>query len=298
MYFSYLLKYLFNNSVKFILNVKTADLVSFKIGGKAKIAVFPKNINEFIDILTILNDTKFVIIGNGTNCYFTDDYFDHPIVSTRLLNKAYVDKNVVTAECGCTINSICKIALKSELSGLEFAYGIPGSIGGGVYMNASAFGDSFSSVILSSKVYDKKSKATYTITKEEHRFDTKHSIFKDGNLYVLESTFGLNDGKCNEINQLMLKNMNKRINTQPLDMPSAGSVFIKPDGPSASALIDSLGLKGYSVGDAQVSKKHAGFIVNNGNAKATEVNELISHIKHLVNEKYNIALKEEIIYIN
>ncbi len=298
MYFSHLLKYLLSNDIKFIVNVKTSDLVSIQIGGNAKIAVFPKNIEELVNIFTILDDTKYVLIGNGTNCYFTDDYYDSPIISTRFIKNVIVDKNNIIAECGNSINSICKIASKNNLSGIEFAYGIPGSIGGGVYMNAAAFGDSLSSIVLCSTVYDKKSKTTYKITQNEHRFNTKSSIFQKEGLYVLETTLQLKEGKSKEIEQKMLFNLNKRINTQPLDMPNAGSVFVNPKNKSASAIIDSLGLKGYSIGDAQISTKHAGFIVNIGNAKAKDFNDLISYIKYTVKEKYNIILNEEIIFIN
>ena len=297
MYFSALLKYLVNNHVKFSINVKTSELVSIKIGGTGKIAIFPKSIDELISILDILADNNYILLGNGTNCYFTDYNFDIPIISTKFINNVSFENNYLIAECGSSVNSICKLALKKELSGLEFAYGIPGSVGGAIYMNASAFGDSFSSVVIKSKAYDKKSRQIYTLSKEEHLFNTKSSIFQNKELLILESYLQLKNGNFEEIHKKMLTYMKKRTSTQPLNVPSAGSIFVNPSFKSASSMIDSLGLKGFSIGDAQISTKHAGFIINKGKASASDLNSLISFIKNKIKEKYNIELKEEVIFL-
>lgn len=297
MYFSELINYLVDNSIKFLINEKTANLVSMQVGGPAKIIVFPKRVSELVEILNILDNNRFVLIGNGTNCFFTDDYLNCPVISTKFINKVSVTENTIKAECGCSINNICKIALKNNLTGLEFAYGIPGSIGGAVYMNASAFGGMFSCIVISSLVYNKRNKCIYSITQNEHAFGHKSSVFQNEELYLLETTLQLTNGTFNEINHKMCEYLEKRISSQPFDMPSAGSVFIKPGEISASEIIDRLGLKGYAIGSAQISKKHAGFIVNTGNASAKDINRLISYIKSKVKTEYGISLKEEIIYI-
>lgn len=298
MYFSELVDYLVDNNINHNFNAKTADLVSMQVGGTAKLVVFPKETLQLIEIFKILDNNKFILIGNGTNCYFTDNYLDCPIISTKYINRTSVFENTINAECGCSVNSVCKIALNNNLSGLEFAYGIPGSIGGAVYMNASAFGGMFSNVVINSMVYDKERKSVYTITKDSHAFSHKSSIFQSRDLYVLNTTMQLKACNNDLIKQKMREYLKKRISTQPLDMPNAGSVFIKPKEAFASLLIDKLGLKGYSIGGAQISTKHAGFIVNTGNASANDINALVLYIKSKVKKEYNIDLKEEIILLN
>ena len=165
-------------------------------------------------------------------------------------------------------------------------------------MNASAFGGMFSNVVINSMVYDKKRKCVYTITKDSHAFSHKSSIFQNRDLYILNTTMQLKACNNDLIKQKMREYLKKRISTQPLDMPNAGSVFIKPKEAFASLLIDKLGLKGYSIGGAQISTKHAGFIVNTGNASANDINALVLYIKSKVKKEYNIDLKEEIILLN
>ena len=143
-----LLDYVSTNGVKFKSPVKTADLVSFRIGGVGNIAVYPNSITQLCDIIKIVNNDKFVILGNGSNCYFTDGYYDGIIIVTKNINSVSVCDNVITAECGAAMNNVCKIAKEKSLSGLEFAYGIPGTIGGVIYMNASAYDSSISKVLL------------------------------------------------------------------------------------------------------------------------------------------------------
>ncbi len=294
---SELLEYLKNNSIKFVSPVKTADLVSFKVGGSGKIAVFPKTITQLTDVIEFIKQEKYVILGNGSNCYFTDDFFDGIIIVTSRLNKIEVENNTIIANCGANINSLCRFAMENNLSGLEFAYGIPGTVGGGVYMNASAFGGCFSDVVLSSTVLHIDSGAIFELDSEKHCFNIKKSIFQKKKLCLLATKFKLNYSNANEILEKMNAYRQKRKETQPLNMPSAGSTFVKPEKNHASFLIDKAGLKGFSVGEAQISEKHAGFIVNRGKATAKDVKELIKYIKSVVFEKFYVDLKEEIIYL-
>lgn len=294
---SRLLDYLSSNCIKYISPIKTADLVSFRVGNIGKIAVFPKNIQELCEILSIVKNEKFVVIGNGTNCYFTDNLYDGVIIVTTKINDVSYLNDGVVAECGASINTVCKVACANSLEGLEFAYGIPGTVGGCVRMNASAFGGCMADVVLSSTVLDVKSGEIYDLCREEHFFDKKSSIFKNSSLVLLNTKFSLPLGDKMEIKSKMDLNFQKRKDSQPLDFHSAGCVFVKPKDSYASYLIDKAGLKGFSVGNAQVSTKHAGFIVNRGNALSKDVNELILHIKKTVFDMFSVELEKEIIYL-
>ena len=169
MFFSLLLEFLKQRQIQFLLDVKTADLVSFKIGGLGKIAVFPKNIGEFVSLINFVKKEKHVIIGNGTNCFFSNEFYDGIIIVTKNLNKARVSDNAIIAECGASVSRLCNAALEMSLSGLEFAYGIPGSIGGAVYMNASAFGGEFSQLVHKSTVLDTESGDVISLNNKELR---------------------------------------------------------------------------------------------------------------------------------
>ncbi len=297
MFISLLLDFLNQSQIEFVLDVKTVDLVSFKVGGNGKIAVFPKNIEQFVRLIKFVNKEKHVIIGNGTNCYFSNEFYDGIIIVTKKLNKAYVVDNSIIAECGASVSRLCNVALEKSLSGLEFAYGIPGSLGGAVYMNASAFGGEFSHVVHKSTVLDLESGEIISLNNEEHCFGEKSSVFKKKRFIILESELVLQKSDKTLIHGKMNEYINKRKRTQPLDMPSAGSTFVKPKCGYASYMIDKAGLKGYTVGGAQVSKKHAGFIVNINNASAIDVQELIKIIKSKVYDEFSVELKEEIICI-
>lgn len=277
---------------------KTSPLVSFKIGGIAKLIVFPENIPIFCKILEVIisNNIKYFVLCNGTNTYF-NEYYDGVVISVKKINIVRVENNKIIAECGASLNICAEFAKKHGLSGLEFAFGIPGGIGGGLYMNASAFGGSISDIVKYSNVFDTKTLKIKRIDTKEHLFDSKSSIFQSGRYILLSTEMCLSNGKKIDIEKKMHDYLCRRIKTQPLDLPSAGSVFKRPKNNYASKLIDEAGLKGFTVGGASVSNKHAGFIVNNGGATADDVNEVIKHIKHIILEKYNVKLENEIIYV-
>lgn len=289
-----------NLAIEYKINENTSELVSFKAGGIASFVVYPKTNEQFTYILKLLTDfrCKHFILGNGTNTIFNDFIYDGVIIVTKNIKNCLICKNEITVSCGYALSSCAKLAMQSGLSGLEFAYGIPGTVGGALYMNASAFGKSISSVLFKSTVYDKKSNLIFEIYKNEHLFSDKKSIFSlNKELVLLSSTFLLESKDKDFIKDLMLEYSKKRRESQPLDLPSAGSVFKRPINDYASRLIDLCGLKGFRIGGAEVSKKHAGFIVNVGNATYDDVKKLAIQIKKIVLEKCNVELEEEIIFV-
>lgn len=278
---------------------------TFKIGGEASVAYFPDSIDEFKLVLRDLRSRgeRYMIVGNGSNILFDSRGFDGSVIFTKKMNKTeYVNgeyKTYVTCECGKLLSELsCEVGRRHSLAGLEFAYGIPATVGGAVFMNAGAYGGEMSDVVYSTRVYDVKNDREITIFGDEHRFAYRHSIFEDDrDLCVLSVTFVLLDGVSSEICAKMDENMNSRREKQPIELPSAGSTFKRPTGYFAAKLIDDCGLKGYSVGGASVSLKHAGFIINNGNADSDDVLALIDDIKKCVYDRFGIMLTQEVIYV-
>ena len=295
-----LIDFLDINGILYELDISAKTLVSFKIGGKVKIVIYPKNLKELIDTIGILKSSKFrfVFLGNGTNTFFSDEGYDGAVISTKKMNKVSVTGTYITAQCGANLKDCCIVAFLNSLTGMEFAYGIPGNIGGCIYMNASAFGKDMSNIVLKTVVLDTETGKLLTINKEEHLYGMKHSVFMDNkNYFIVETQLELQHGDKNKIYSSMEENMSKRNASQPLDKPSAGSVFKRPLNNYASKLIDDAGLKKTTVGDAEVSELHAGFIVNNGNAKSSDVLNLIQIVKNRIFDLNGILLEEEIIYI-
>lgn len=292
--------YLEQNKVYYEKNAKTSSLVSFRIGGTADIVIYPGTEGEFSEILRISNENgyKYAILGNGTNSYFCDGNYGGAVIVTSRLNRIYTDGNTLVAQCGASLSECAKTALKEGLCGMEFLFGIPGSTGGAVYMNASAFGSSVSDIISESKVFDVKKNEIYVIGAKDHDYDIKRSVFsKNKNLVVIESKFHLCKGDSAKIRTRMSDFLMRRSATQPLDFPSAGSVFKRPRELYASKLIDEAGLKGLTLGGASVSRKHAGFIINVKDATANDLLKLIEIIKIVVERKSGVVLEEEIIYM-
>ena len=286
-------------------NEPLAKHSSFKIGGPAKIAVFPKSTDELVSVLKAITNCnyKYRIIGNGSNILFDDKGFDGIIVFTKHMSDTqYIhrgEKTLIKAGCGKSLTELANDAgKKHSLSGLEFAYGIPGTIGGAVYMNAGAYGGQMSDVVKETEYFDTKSGAVVTLTAEEHKFDYRHSIFAEHPEYIiLSTTIELIEGNVEEIWAAMSKNMASRREKQPLEYPNAGSTFKRPEGQFAGKLIEDSGLKGYTVGGAQISEKHAGFTINIGGATSADVLAIIEHTKETVKKNYGVELESEIIYL-
>ena len=206
---------------------------------------------------------------------------------------------LIYVECGRPLTELASdTGKRHSLTGLEFTYGIPGSVGGAVYMNAGAYGGEMSNVVVESEYYDTEKDIIVKIDSSSHEFSYRHSIFHDHPEYIiLSSTLSLKAGDAEEIFNAMAKNMSSRREKQPLEYPNAGSTFKRPEGHFAGKLIEDAGLKGYSIGGAQVSEKHAGFLINRGGATSSDVLSLMEYIKNTVKEKYGVELESEIIYI-
>lgn len=297
--FNDIIDFCIHTSTKYQIDGKTADITSVRIGKTARLIIYPSSIEIFCSLLhkIKLNNYKFIILGNGTNCYFCDNY-NGIVLCTKYLDSILVNDNLIVAMCGANLSNLCAMALFHSLSGLEFAYGIPGTVGGALYMNAAAFGGTIGDLVKKTVVYDIESDTVLELDNKSQRFSSKKSIFSENKSFVvLQSCLKLTRAEYDTIKSKMQEYSKKRKDTQPLNMPSSGSAFKRSNGIIPSLLIDKCGLKGYKIGGAEVSKKHAGFIVNSGGATAENINDLLSYIKAIVLKEFDVNLEEEIIYI-
>lgn len=279
---------------------------TFRIGGEAEYALFPKTHDElFFAINTcIRKEKRYKVVGNASNLLFDDRGFDGVIIfTTQMDSTEYIYKNgevYIKAECGKMLTELSsEVGKKHSLTGLEFAYGIPGTVGGAVYMNAGAYGGQMSDIITETEYFDASCGKSFVINSEQQDFSYRHSIFQEHPEYVIISTtLKLKEGDAEEIFSLMNKNMSSRREKQPLELPNAGSTFKRPaDNIFVGKLIENAGLKGYTIGGAQISEKHAGFTVNRGGATSSDVLKLIEYVKSVILEKNGVALESEIIYV-
>ncbi len=278
---------------KTLYNVPIKDYTTYKLDGIIKMVVYPDDLEKLKDLLKYLkeNAIKHMVIGNGSNLIFKEDY-DGVIIKLDNFKGLEIKDNIVRVEAGY---NLMKLAIKTAnlgLSGLEFAAGIPATIGGAVYMNAGAYKEDMSLVISEITVLDDNLNIR-VLKNEDLDFSYRHSLLQKSNLICLDATLVLKHGDKQKSLDLIYDRKRRRIESQPLDFPSAGSVFRNPDGKFAGELIESLGLKGKSVGDAVVSEKHANFIVNMGKAKGKDVMKLIKMIQDEVKENYDVKLKVE-----
>ena len=271
---------------------------SFRIGGAARRMAFPRSGEELVLLVSRALElgARPFVLGNGTNVLFPDEGVDRLVISTREMNRVCrgENENEIIAECGASMANMAVFAQKEGLSGLEFAHGIPGSVGGGVTMNAGAYGGELAQVIESVTVLF-PDEGVRTLNAGEMAFSYRHSLLTERpEAVVLRAAFRLQPGKPEEIRKKMDELMARRKASQPLEYPSAGSTFKRPEGYFAGALIEGAGLKGLRVGGAQVSEKHAGFIVNVGSATAGDILELIARVQRAVLEKDGVALETEV----
>lgn len=274
-----------------------APYASFRIGGAADFIVQPTSTKELCDAIRVARQTgaRLFIVGRGSNTLFADEGFRGVVISTHALQQIEVDGTQICAACGATLNDVAKLACQHSLTGLEFAYGIPGSIGGALYMNAGAFGGAMSDVVVRAECYDAISDTVLVLSSGALELSYRDSLLMHRRgLYVLRVWLQLSSGDAATIQATMQQNIAQRRDKQPLRYPSAGSVFKRPKGAFAGALIEQCGLKGYRCGDAVVSEKHAGFIVNVGQATAKDVQALIAHIQKEVLQRFDVPLEPEI----
>ena len=278
-------------------NEPMAKHTSFRIGGGAEVMAFPKNREELAEILNVsaLLDTKPAILGAGTNVLAPDAGICGVVICLKdcLDGMEQLDDSRIRVMAGVTMTRAAIFAANLGLSGLEFAHGIPGTVGGGVYMNAGAYGGEICQVAESVEYMD-LSGNIHILSNEEMRFSYRHSIVEDAGGIVISAVFRLMQKPAEEIKATMKDLMSRRSASQPLDKPSAGSAFKRPVGGYAAALIDQAGLKGFAVGGAAISTKHAGFAVNLGNATAEDVKQLLKQVSDKVFENSGIRLEPEV----
>ena len=278
-------------------NESMSKHTSFRIGGEAEIMAFPKDRKELAAILkqSALLDRKPAILGAGTNVLAPDEGIAGVVICLKdcLDGMEQLDETRIRVMGGVTMTRAAVFAANHGLTGLEFAHGIPGTVGGGVYMNAGAYGGEICQVAESVEYMDFDGNIRH-LTNEEMRFSYRHSILEDEGGIVISATFRLMPGDPDAIRAKMKELMGKRSASQPLDLPSAGSAFKRPVGGYAAALIDQAGLKGYQVGGAAISTKHAGFAVNLGDATAADVKNLLKNVSDLVFENSGIRLEPEV----
>ena len=289
------------NKIEAEKNVSLANHSTFKIGGDCALAVLPKDRQELVRTIEVLHDhgIKHRVVGRGSNILFSDQGYSGAVVFVnKMCDVGRLNDGSVYADAGATLKSVANFALKGSLSGLEFAHGIPGSVGGAVYMNAGAYGGDIAGVLKYSNYYNVQTGECGRMEHSGHAFSYRHSIYAENkNLIILGACFELLPGERDEIKRVMEENALKRREKQPLEYPNAGSTFKRPLNGIAAQMIDECGLKGLSVGGAQVSQKHAGFIVNKGGATAKDVLLLVDEVKRRVLEKYGVELELEIEYV-
>lgn len=282
------------NSISYQSNVLLKNISTFKIGGIAPVIVSPDCSEKVSCLVSFLKDKNvpFKMIGNCSNILFPDETLDYVLVKTDKLQKLEFENDRLICGAGVILAKVASTALKNEFSGMERLFGIPGTVGGAVTMNAGAYGSEMSNIVIETEYVDVNGDIK-TVSGCDHDFGYRHSCFSDGG-FVTKTVLQLVKGSYAEIKAIMDECTAKRVSSQPLDLPSAGSVFKRPEGHFAGKLIQDSGLKGYSVGGAQVSEKHAGFIVNKGNATSADVKELIRIIQTTVAEKFGVMLETEI----
>ncbi len=299
MYTDVLKKYKSNN-IPFELNVPMSEHTTFRIGGTTDIFARPENIDGFVLALKAAREAniKYFVLGRGSNLIFADEGFRGIVISTENLKNIAVEDNKISCECGVSLTTLSQKARDADLAGLSFAYGIPGFVGGAVFMNAGAYGGQISDVLVKSTYYDITNDKIGTFFGEEHKFGYRESVYKDNkDLIILSAEFQLTNGDKTVIKAEMDDFMERRRSKQPLEYPSAGSVFKRCKGYFTGQLIEESGLRGRQVGGAKVSEKHSGFIVNVGGAKAADVLELVDIIKKEIRSRYSVDLICEIIYV-
>lgn len=281
-------------------NVHTDEPMSrhttFRIGGNADYFVKPGNADEVAAVIVVCREYSipYFILGNGSNLLVSDDGYRGMIINIMdNMDSVTVDGRIITAQAGAMLVRVSVMARDNALTGLEFASGIPGTIGGAVYMNAGAYGGEMKNVVKTVRAIDEYGRI-YELDSEKMDFSYRHSIVEERKLIVLEVTLELEHGSREAIDNRMKELAEARRSKQPLEYPSAGSTFKRPEGYFAGKLIMDAGLRGYSVGGAQVAEKHCGFVINKGGATASDVVELIRDVQHDVDDKFGVTLEPEV----
>ena len=283
------------SDIKYIESEPLCRHTTFRIGGPAKYFFMPENVEELRNIIDYCraNDERYMILGNGSNVLFSDEGFDGFLIQIyNNMNRVTVQDDTIYAEAGALLSKVAATARDNSLGGMEFAAGIPGTIGGAVVMNAGAYGGEMKDIIEYVDILEADG-SVKRYSCDEMGFGYRRSIV-DSNRVVLGASIKLAHADIAAINEKMSSLKDARVSKQPLEYPSAGSTFIRPKGYFAGKLIEDSGLKGYKVGGAMVSDKHCGFVINYDKATAKDVLQLIADIKRIVNDKYGVMLEPEV----
>lgn len=275
--------------------VRIAPYTSMRVGGVVRYLYRPESEEAFVSLVSALAGVPFpfLVIGGASNLLFPDEEYAGAVIQTTAIRSLRMEDGRIVASCGVSLSSLASFAQEHGKSGLAFAYGIPGTVGGGVYMNAGAYGGEIADCLEEALCVDASGKRV-RLSKEELCFSYRHSALQENGLFLLHAVFTCPDGDPTAIRAEMERNMASRREKQPLEFPSCGSAFKRPAGHYAGALIEQAGLKGFSVGGAQVSEKHAGFVINRGGATAADVRALLAAVQKTVLEQSGVLLEPEI----
>ena len=270
--------------------------ISFKVGGPADFLVKPKTEEELRNVVKFAKkeNVPFIVIGNGSNLLVKDGGIRGIVIElSDNFNNYEIDGNIIKAQSGALLAIIGRNAMKNSLTGFEFAAGIPGTLGGALAMNAGAYGGEMKQVVKTVRLMDRDGNI-FELSNEEMKFEYRRSLLTTKDYIVLSAVIELQPGNVEEIKEIMADYSNRRSTKQPLNFPSAGSTFKRPEGHFAAKLIDDCGLRGLNLRGAQVSDKHCGFVINSGGATAKDILDLMFIVKSTVNAKFGIMLEEEV----
>ncbi len=285
------------DSENIFVNEDMSRHTSFRVGGIADFFIIVKDLQELIYVLKVAKSLriKTYIIGNGTNVIVKDTGFRGIIIKLDFKHLK-IEKDKLAVGAGVPVALLSEFTYRKEIEGYEFLSGIPGTVGGAVKMNAGAYGGEIKDVLIETTILDEKYNVR-RLTNEEQKFSYRNSIFFEKKWIILGSTFKIKKGNIEEIKAKRKEMMESRKEKQPLEYPNAGSIFKRTEDCIPAQLIDKAGLKGYTIGGAQISTKHAGFIVNIGNAKAKDIIQLIKYTKEFIKNEFGKELKEEVIIL-
>ncbi|HPF83018.1 MAG TPA: UDP-N-acetylmuramate dehydrogenase [Bacilli bacterium] len=280
---------------KIIENIDLKEYTTYKAGGKGRLLVIPSSVEQLMRLIDYIktNNIKYKVLGNGSNLLFSDELYDGILIKLDSFNDIDITGKEIRVGAGFSLIKLALIAARNGLTGLEFASGIPGTVGGAIYMNAGAYKSDMGYIVKSVKVLTPNFEIK-ELSNKQMNYHYRTSFLQNNPGYIcLETTLKLQYGNKETILAVIRDRKKRRLESQPLEFPSAGSVFRNPTDMYAGKLIEDLGYKGKKIGNAMVSEKHANFIINTGNAKANDIRKLILEIRDKVKEKYDIELKIE-----
>ena len=292
--------FLNDNHIEYICDEPMKNHTTFKVGGNAQVFVTVNSKEELSALMKYISteNISYFILGKGSNLLVSDSGIKGVVItlSGEFSDIKIMDGNKIVAGAGASLMKLCRFAQENSLSGLEFAYGIPGSVGGAVFMNAGAYGGEMKNCLVSADYITPQGEAG-TFTKDELNLGYRTSVFRNKNYIITSCTLSLKEDNRGIIKEKMDDLLGRRRSKQPIEYPSAGSTFKRPDGAFAGTLIESCGLKGYKIGGACVSEKHAGFIINKGGATFEDIDSLIKEVQKKVKDETGFFLETEVIRI-